>query len=383
MKRARGPSVLPTPLQVLAIAERTQRATARRTRPGIAVLRATAFASAALTAAALFWRAAADAAAWLGAISVAQAGTALLATMLLTGVLVERARRAMSAAHAASWLASIAVDAQALARHQWRIVARYVGLALVVLVLALTVLSWRANVDPAFYCAAVGMALGTLTLAATIGWWAGGRDMSPKNARGRSARVASAVRGVGFAALAHWPTARLRERSSGQRMSRLLAPAFMLVPAGSSGAVATAMIGFWLVLLIAAQMWFALRDIVPRAAQWLRATPLPAARFAWVMTQRALGVWLCTGVAFVAAAALLGMPLRGAVQGAALIVAAGGYGAGLLLTQGTRSELLDRAALVQVIVIALAATAGVLAACAVLAVLAAANVWRALAPRGQ
>ena len=316
----------------------------------------------------------------VGTITIGQAGGALAAAMLLTGVLVDRARRGLRAAHAQSWLASLPLADRALARHQRAIVGRYVALALAVLAIALTMLLWRAGASGADRVRALAGVLPVLALAAAIGWWLGGRESVTRAPR-RAERVATAVRGTGLAALSRWPTGRLQERCSGRRMARLLAPILVLLPGGIGGGPALAIIAFWLVLLLSVEMWLALRDTVPRAAQWLGATPLSARTFAWLMLQRPFGVWLCLGVLFVVAAVVIGMPWRGAAVGAVLIVGAGTYGGSVLLMMqrsGGGSGIV-MVPLAQACALAVAVAVGVVPALVLLLALAVVNLRKAVA----
>ena len=366
------------PLLVLAAVERIQRKAARRAAPRVVTARSALLLAIVIVGAILFWRATSDATAWISEITFGQVIAGLFATMLLIVVLVDRARRGLRAAHAASWLASMPVCDVALARHHRGIIGRRAIIAACVLLTALTTLLFREDVHASLIALVDCVVFGAMALAAAFGWWLGGRDAS-RRARRRIARIPHAVRGSGFGALAGWPTARLRERCSGERMSRLVAPVLVLMPAGISGGLALAMIAFWVVLLIAWEMWFALRDIMPRAAAWLSATPLSAPRFAWAMVQRALGVWLCISGLFVAACAVIGMPMRGALTGAVLLVAVGIFGAALMLVQRKHPLLIDGAALMQVTAVAVAAVFGAWPAVGVLLAFAAVNLWRAIA----
>ena len=369
-----------TPLQRLVRAEREQRAAARRQAPGVAALRALAMSLLALVAGTLCWRVSAGAADWVAAVTVGQAGGALAAAMLLAGVVVDRARCALRATHATSWLASLPVDDSALARHQRAIVARYVLLALAVVAVALTMLLWRAGVPGADRLRVLAGALSALTLAATIGWRIGARRSSVRALR-RPQRIAAAVGGVGLAALARWPTGRLRQRCDGRQMARLLAPVLVLLPGGIGGGPSLAIIAVWLVLLLSVELWLALRDTVPRAARWLGATPLSARTFAWLMLQRPFGVWLCLGVLFVVAAVVIGMPWRGAAVGAVLIVGAGTYGGSVLLMMqrsGGGSGIV-MVPLAQACALAVAVAVGVVPALVLLLALAVVNLRKAVA----
>ena len=316
-------------LQVLATAQRNQRLASWRAQPGRALLHATLLLAIAVALTAAGWRAL-SMAPKVNEITIGQAVTVLLAITLLTAAMVDRARRALIDAHAASWLASAPVSQVSIARHHRRIVGKRWCLAAPALLLLLTALLWRAGVSaPLIVVACVVMSI-ALLLGAALGWRLGSSARSAATRR-RAARVANAVPGAGFAALARWPTARLRERSSGQHLAPLVAPVLLLMPIGVSGGVALAIIALWVVLLIAVEMWLALRDTVPRAYAFLRATPLSAARFAWLMMQRALVVWLWISALLVGAAAVIGMPMAGALVGAVLLLALGATGATALL----------------------------------------------------
>lgn len=219
---------------------------------------------------------------------------AVAATLVATSVVLQ-GRRNLERQWAGAWLASAPIaasDARAALRR--RLAARWLPAAAAVFVLLTTAgAAGAVAVAAPLGAVALGFASGTV-----IGWYAGGRAAHapataalPRLRRPRHEQTFA----VTLTALGRWPFAQLRAALAPRVHARIVAAALVSMPMGIPAHVVVLALLLIATALAANTLLNAQLTVIPRAADWLRATPLAPARFAFALCRRAVTAQLVAG----------------------------------------------------------------------------------------
>jgi hypothetical protein len=116
-----------------------------------------------------------------------------------------------------------------------------------------------------------------------LGWWLP-RRTPPSAAVPRSPVIGPPATGrASLGALAQWGTLQTQRWFKPRIISRLVAPAVLILPMGISANLALAVLGLWVISLYLLIMLRASVHVARSCAQWLQPTPIRPARLAWAL----------------------------------------------------------------------------------------------------
>jgi hypothetical protein len=93
--------------------------------------------------------------------------------------------------------------------------------------------------------------------------------------------VREAAGRASLGALAQWGKLQTQRWFEPRIVSRLVAPAVLILPLGTSANLALALVGLWVIILYLLITLRATMHVARKGADWLRPTPLRPARLAW------------------------------------------------------------------------------------------------------
>jgi hypothetical protein len=288
---------------------------ARRARAGTLLALIGVFAG--IAAVALGQRLRGDAAALVALLPAHLLSLAVAATLVATSAIVH-GRRHAERQWATAWLASAPIAARDMrAALRRRLAARWLPAAVVVLVL----LAAAGTVGAVTVAAPIGAVALGFAGGAVIGWYAGGRAAhAPSVAtlpRLRQARHEHAFE-VTLTALGRWPFAQLRAALAPRVHAQIVGAALVGMPMGIPAHVVVLALLLIATALGATALLNAQLAVIPRAADWLRATPLASGRFTLALCRRALAGQLVAGACGALLLAALGVaPVRALALAAA------------------------------------------------------------------
>ncbi|HEY8051533.1 MAG: hypothetical protein ACHQD6_08150 [Steroidobacterales bacterium] len=215
----------------------------------------------------------------------------LLTLSILVGfqasVLIHLARRKWTRHYSSNWLATLPVTRrQFLAITALRSLlsaALMLGLAPAAVLLARLCVPGSAAVTSVLL---TGIGIATAT-GALLGWFLPARDTQrsdcvPRHAPGPEASL------KGLAALSHWTQTQTGMWLQPRSLARLLLPAMLLLPMGTSGNVAIALLCLWSLAIYLFVLLRAMVHVARDGASWLRPTSVTFYRFAWAVARRPL-----------------------------------------------------------------------------------------------
>jgi hypothetical protein len=203
-------------------------------------------------------------------------------------LVVSRARRRLSQAYQDSWLTPAPIPGEAVGGViAWRVTA----IAMLHL-LALVAILWglHAIADVATGRSSVILiAVAGFVVGAATGW------LLPRGNRARREASRYTPRSsptmdvqAGARALAHWPVAQVFAWHRPENSRLAIVAVLFTVQGGSSIAVGLTVVCTWLLAIYLVSLLQAVIVSGRAAADWLRATPIPLAAFAWSLGKRAL-----------------------------------------------------------------------------------------------
>lgn len=242
----------------------------------------------ALVAVGVAWRHPAEA---LGS-GLAVIGPSVLAVIAVSGgfACLQR-RRTLRAQRRRSWLAALPMVTAAGERDDLLRAVLPVLLAQVAAIVLVAGTSRQAGL--------AAWAFAGIVLANAFGLHRGRRDAARRTPL---LRWTAAIRAdeTGLRALGRWPFRAALAAAVPRTQALVLAALLLLLPVGTTGVTGLLVILGWASLSFLSALLRGTCTVIPQAAQWLRATPLPGRRFAIAVAARTLA-------AVAAAAALTGL----------------------------------------------------------------------------
>lgn len=200
-------------------------------------------------------------------------------------------RRRQIAQFAQSWLAALALSPSQMrmaffAPIAWRIALIWLAFASAVLVSASSVRIAVGSVFSLQVCVLLGTLAGAL-----LGWRLGAEPRSVRQTRQAWGRARRAfARTDALSVLSHWPLVHARSRADPAFHARVVLPILLAMPVGIPLSAVIAILALCALALLLLELARALLVVVPIAVNWLRSTPLPAARLMRRLGLRTL-VW--------------------------------------------------------------------------------------------
>jgi len=292
-----------------------------------------------------------------------------LGAAMITRTGVARSRRNAERRFATSWLAVAPIaplDVSAMIRR--RVLVSFV----VVLGAAMLVVE-AMGVSGAISTGSVLVAVLAGSLAGALaGWWSGGRTRhAATESRVRIARLPNTRDAtIGLTALGRWPFAARFANLRPRFEARVFGAALLSLPMGIPPLVAVLLLLSLAVVVAATTLLKAYVDVVPRAADWLRSTPVTTRDFAISSSVRVLS-WQC------AYGGAMGLLMAGlGARPIAIVASAAGWIAWVIVSMLTALACRHRRHYMRIELVALGAMLATLATIALPAALVAAvAVW--------
>jgi hypothetical protein len=207
---------------------------------------------------------------------------------LQASVLAHWGRRKWTAIYASNWLSTLPVSrsqtAGVIALRAFLASAPLLALPPGVVLLARLCVPGSGAITSALL---TGIGIAT-AVGALLGWYLPAHEIrhSLPALPYATARGASAV--PRLVALSRWTQTQTRVWLQPRSLARLLLPAMLLLPMGTSANVAIALLSLWVLALYLLVLLRAMVQVAREGAAWLRPTPLPFYRFAWSVARRPL-----------------------------------------------------------------------------------------------
>ncbi len=228
---------------------------------------------------------------WSALIGVVgpHATTIALLAALQSSIWVQRGRWKWTARHGEDWLSTL--PATRRARRLGILLRALVGPVVVALVL-LGLTPLLDAVVPGSAAATRQLLLGSsaaMLVGALLGLGLPAWKTDPAAAPASTTRgLARPASGSGLRALSRWPLLQTKLWFPPRLAARLVLPAMLLLPMGTSGNFAIALGSGWTLALYLLALLRATLFVAGEASRWLTPTPLDARRFAWAIGGRAL-----------------------------------------------------------------------------------------------
>lgn len=157
------------------------------------------------------------------------------------------------------------------------------GLLFIILLVAVPLLSralpsTSAVTTRLLVTCAVAVLVGSL-----LGWWLPRRTPASTAVLSRGVLGSVATGRPGLGALAQWGRPQTQRSFQPRVISRLVAPAVLILPLGTSANLALALVGLWVTSLYLLITLRATVQVARKCARWLQPTPLSPARLAWAI----------------------------------------------------------------------------------------------------
>jgi hypothetical protein len=207
---------------------------------------------------------------------------------LQASVLAHWGRRKWTAIYSGNWLSTLPVSRRQTAR----VIALRAFLAsapLLALPPAVVLLVGLCAPGSSAITSALLTGIGIATaVGALLGWYLPAREVrhSPPALPYAAAPGASAV--PRLVALSRWTETQTRMWLQPRSLARLLLPAMLLLPMGTSANLAIALLSLWVLTVYLLVLLRAMVQVAREGAAWLRPTSLTFYRFAWSVARRPL-----------------------------------------------------------------------------------------------
>jgi hypothetical protein len=206
---------------------------------------------------------------------------------LQASVLAHWGRRKWTAIYASNWLSTLPVSRRQCAR-MIALRALLASAPLLALPPAAVLLARLCAPGSGAITSALLTGIGIATaVGALLGWYLPARDM-----RHSLPMPYAAAPGAGavprLVALSRWTETQTRVWLQPRSLARLLLPAMLLLPMGTSANVAIALLSMWVLALYLLVLLRAMVQVAREGAAWLRPTSLTFYHFAWAVARRPL-----------------------------------------------------------------------------------------------
>lgn len=207
---------------------------------------------------------------------------------LQASVLIHLARRKWTRIYTSNWLSTLPASrrqsVRMIALRSLLSCAPMLALAPVVVLLARLCVPGSGAVTSVLLTG-VGIATG---VGGLLGWCVPARETQHSPAVPPAALGPGAPSVPRLAALSRWTETLTRVWLQPRSLARLLFPAMLLLPMGTSANLAIAILSLWVLALYLLVLLRAMVHVARAGASWLQPTPLTFYRFAWSVARRPL-----------------------------------------------------------------------------------------------
>jgi hypothetical protein len=157
------------------------------------------------------------------------------------------------------------------------------GVLIVVLLAALPLLNHAVSSASALTVRLLLTCAAALLVGSLLGWWLPARARLSSASPSRPMVLRQVGGRASLGALAQWGKLQTRRWFEPRIVSRLIAPAMLILPLGTSANLALALVGLWVIILYLLITLRATVHVARKGGDWLRPTPLRPARLAWAI----------------------------------------------------------------------------------------------------